>query len=80
MLKEGGRTGAFKTTQSSLASVAGVRGKGSSAGRVVDAQMVLVPVASMLVQPCCLDGALVSAGLQRGRLLGRGHTGIGPMK
>jgi hypothetical protein len=46
--------GSLLPTQPPLARLARVGRKGRTARGVVDAQVVPVPVASMLTQPCCL--------------------------
>jgi hypothetical protein len=75
VLKEGRGAGSFMATQPSLEGFAGVRRESCSARRVVDSQMVLVPVASVFAQPCCLRT------YERGTCMGAEvHTGIGPMK
>jgi hypothetical protein len=75
VLEEGRGAGSFMATQPSLAGFAGVRGEGRGACRVVDSQMVLVPVASVFAQPCCLGK------YERGTCMGAEmHTGMGPMK
>jgi hypothetical protein len=58
-----------------MASVTGIGREGRCAARVIDAQVVLIPVATMFAQPCCLELC------ERGACIGCGeHTGIGPMK
>jgi hypothetical protein len=54
MLEEGRGTGAFEATQPSLARLAWIRREGRSARRVVDSEVVLIPVAPVFAQPCCL--------------------------
>jgi hypothetical protein len=54
----------------------GIGGEGGGARIVVDAEMVLVPIAAVFTQPCCLE-ARVSAV----RAMGAWElTGMGPMK
>lgn len=48
MLEEGRGAGSLCATQASLSRITGVGREGSSACRVVDAQVVLVPVAAVL--------------------------------
>lgn len=55
MLEEGRGARSFEAAESSLASLARIRGKSADSGRVVDAQVVLVPVAAMFVQPGVLS-------------------------
>ena len=51
VLEEGRGAGPFNASQTSLAGVAGIGREAGGAVRVIDAQMVLVPVAAVLAQP-----------------------------
>ena len=51
VLEESRGAGPIGSTQASLAGFAGIRREGRGACRVVDAQVVLVPVAAVLAQP-----------------------------
>lgn len=76
MLEQSRCAGAFEAAQSPVACFARVRGEGRCARRVVDSQMVFVPVAAMFTQPCCLE-VHVSV---KSAFNVDGHTGMGPMK
>ena len=54
VLEEGRGTGSFKAAQSSLAGLAWIGREGRRTRRVVDSEVVLVPVASVFGEPCCL--------------------------
>jgi hypothetical protein len=51
MLEEGRGAGPFNASQASLAGVAGVGREAGGAARVINAQVVLIPVAAVLAQP-----------------------------
>ena len=51
VLEEGRGAGPFNASQASLAGVAGVGREAGGAVRVIDAQVVLIPVAAVLAQP-----------------------------
>lgn len=51
VLEEGRGAGALEAAQLALTGLSRVRGEGGGAVRVVDAQVVFVPVASVLGQP-----------------------------
>lgn len=76
MLEEGRSTRSFMAAQPPLARFARIGREGRSAVRVVYSQMVLVPVASVFAQPCCLWSCV---SIER-VLDGRERTGMGPMK
>lgn len=76
MLKEGRCAGPFGSTQASLTGFTGIGREGRGAGRVVDAQVVLVPVATVRLQPSFLYTCISAL---RGSMAGL-RTGMGPMK
>lgn len=47
MLEEGGRAGAFEATEAAGTCLSRVGGEGRGAGRIVEVEVVLVPVAAM---------------------------------
>jgi hypothetical protein len=51
VLEESRGAGPFNASQASLAGVAGIGREASGAARVIDAQVVLIPVAAVLAQP-----------------------------
>ena len=51
VLEEGRGAGPFNASQASLAGVAGIGREAGGAVRVIDAQVVLIPVAAVLAQP-----------------------------
>jgi hypothetical protein len=55
VLEEGRGTGSFKAAQPSLAGLAWIGREGRRTRRVVDSEVVLVPVASVFGKPCCWD-------------------------
>jgi hypothetical protein len=56
-VEEGRGAGPFQATEAAAACIAGVFGEGGSAVRVVEAQVVAIPVAAVFGEPGGGDGA-----------------------
>lgn len=76
MLEQGRGTGSLKAAKATRACLSRVGRESGRAGRVVDVEVVLVPVPSMCLQPSFLL-PIISGGQQVYRIV---RTGIGPMK